>query len=140
MKKSVSYVNNRIRVFENKNEIILSYSCSTDLTNLQKANTYKKDLDSEYYLKFGDTPKPVQNINDIEISFKKEDGSINWQGLEDYKNNASAYKKSDSSIYRAKNVIYDLMQSNYWDFFVTITINPNSEFWKNTDIKNVSLY
>ena len=138
MKLDSTYINNRIRIFENKNEFIFSFSCATDITNLLKSNEYKKDLDSEYYMRFGQSPEPIEDINDMPVSFKKEDGSINWQGLEDYINSTdSSYKKSMSSIYRAKSTIYDLMQSNYWDFFVTITVNPNSEFWKDTDIKNV---
>lgn len=138
MKLDSTYINNRIRVFENKNEFIFSFSCATDITNLRKSNEYKKDLDSDYYSRFGQNPEPMININDIPVSFKKEDGSINWDGLTEYVNSKdSSYKKSMSSIYRAKSTIYDLMQSNYWEFFVTITINPNSPFWKNTDIKNV---
>lgn len=80
----------------------------------------------------------AEEVNDMAVSFRNQDGTINWDRMVDYKNgkNDSEYRKSLSSIYRAKSTIYDLMQSNYWEYFVTITVNPKGEYMADCDIKN----
>lgn len=100
-----------------------------------------KDMDSDYYMKYGETPEPVSidDMDDVTISFKNPDtGVIRWDWLKEcIEDKRESYQKAQSSIYRAKSTIYDLMQSNYWDYFVTITVNPNAEYMTGVDIKDV---
>lgn len=118
---------------ENRNEFAVTFSSGRDLTNLMKSNARNRRI-----IISEDAKALAREVDDMEVSFRKQDGSIDWQALEDYKNgiNSSEYRKSMSSVYRAKNTIYDLIQSNFWEYFVTITVNPNSEYMADCDIKN----
>lgn len=138
MKISTSVISPRITVCENLNEFSLTFSCGTDLTGLQKKNE-ARNLDVEYINKFGKEPESI-TLSDNLISMLDENGQIDLEriatNIEELEN-GSSYTKAQSSIYRAKNTIRDLMESNPWEYFVTITVNANSDFWSGVDVKNV---
>lgn len=136
MIKSVSKLYPCIKITENRNEYSLTFSHGTDLTPMMEVNEYLRNH-KEYINRFGVT-NIGDEVNDMPVSFKNADGVVDWDKLNEYVNmKESSYQKAKSSIYRAKSTIYDLIQSNYWDYFVTITVNPNSEYMKEVDIKNV---
>lgn len=122
------YIPNQINIFENKNEFIFTFSANKDLTGLLSSTRRRLPVQ----------PDDAIDPDDMVVSFKQPDGSIDWDLFNQYVNdNPKQYIKAKSSIYRAKNTIYDLIQSNWWDYFVTLTVNPSSKLLQNVDIKNV---
>lgn len=137
--KSSSYISPRLTVCENLNEYSLTFSCGTDITGLRNTDKGQRNLDTDFMNKYGKEPECF-SLSDKLISMIDEKGDVdleriatNVKELE----NGSTYTKAQSSIYRAKNTIRDLMESNPWEYFVTITVNPNSPFWKGIDVKDV---
>lgn len=100
-----TYLSPCLSIKENCNEFAVSFQCSKDisqLVNRKELNNNSIISNTEYF----------QDIDEV-ISYFNND-------LEKNDNR----HKSMSSIYRAKSTIYDLINSNIWEYFVTITFNP----------------
>ena len=115
---SYSYIKPRITIKENINEICISFSSQKDITNLLESNRKQKISAS----KLDNTEIHFSSLDEL-INFAN---SLNIEGI-----------KSKSSIYRAKSTIYDLINSNYWDYFVTITMSPEKLKELDIDIKDI---
>ena len=112
-----SYIKPRITIKENINEICISFSHAKDITNLIKSNERKYKYNK---------------LDNLDLHFNNEK-----ELLEYLENRNIEGKKTSSSIYRAKSTIYDLMNSNHWDYFVTITMSPDKMNELEIDIKNI---
>lgn len=110
------------------NEFIITFSVAKDTTSIsnRKPNRFK-DIPFEY------------DADDFPVSFKKQDGSIDWDAFDLYRESKpDKFEKDLSSIYRAKNTIYDLMQSNTWQYFVTLTVDAKKPIFDGVNVKDVS--
>lgn len=92
------------------------------------------------------TPKNLNGIlttNDKKIkghNHKLEPDEMNFRSVDDllkYLDGDDNNKKSYQSIYRAKKVIFDLINSNDWDYFITMTIDPKKAKALNINPKDV---
>lgn len=100
-----TYLSPCISIKENCNEFAVSFQCAKDvsqLVNRKELNNNSIIASTEYF----------QDIDEV-ISYFNNDLEKNDNRI-----------KSMSSIYRAKSTIYDLINSNIWEYFVTITFNP----------------
>lgn len=100
-----TYLSPCISIKENCNEFAVSFQCTKNIGQLLNQKELKNNSiisNTEYF----------QDINEV-ISYFNNDLEKNDNRL-----------KSMSSIYRAKSTIYDLINSNIWEYFVTITFNP----------------
>lgn len=100
-----TYLSPCLSIKENCNEFAVSFQCSKDISQLVN----RKDLNNNSIIS---NTEYFQDIDEV-ISYFNND-------LEKNDNR----HKSMSSIYRAKSTIYDLINSNIWEYFVTITFNP----------------
>lgn len=114
---NTSYIKSSINIKENCNEFAISFQCPKNITHLVNQKNDKSNsiiADTEYF----------NNIDDLMLFFEndkqKQDNRI----------------KSMTSIYRAKNTIYDLITSNIWEYFVTITFNPTQAKEQQLDLTN----
>lgn len=100
-----TYLSPCVSIKENCNEFAVSFQCAKNIGQLLNQKELKNNSiisNTEYF----------QDIDEVISYFNN-----------DLEKNENRYK-SMSSIYRAKSTIYDLINSNIWEYFVTITFNP----------------
>lgn len=117
-----------------------------DLSYKPPSMTIKENV-NEYCITFN----TAKNLNGLikSIDQKKLDNNKKWVSEDVWFSNMETFldylendygkdkTKTQQSINRAKSMIYDLINSNNWDYFITLTIDPKKANELKIDPKNI---
>lgn len=131
-----------ITVKRNDNECRITFSSAKDTTQLMRANNKGVSFDVEKHVSYSLEHKPLRKLNEDDYNalalahLHNDDMEFSdvakFCEKKEVKNN-----RSMSSLYRTRSTVYDLANSNPWEHFATITINPEIAEREGIDLSNV---